>query len=274
MEAVLADITKRNAELGDLLEQRLSGTAFREDLDQVRHELVSVLERLGAASSSGAEIDYVQFENRFRGVGGELKERQRPYLQVLPPPSSAGRVLDVGCGRGEMLELLGETGHDAFGVDTDEGMVEECRRKGLNVVHDHAIALLERLANDSLKGVFCAQVVEHLLTSELHRFVELSFEKIRPGGVLVIETINPRSSFALGEHFYADPSHVRPVHPETLRFLCEEIGFSSVTMEELSPHPAWEMVSHLPRDDRMAEAVRSLVRSVFGYQDYSIIATK
>ena len=93
------------------------------------------------------------------------------------------------------------------------------------------------VADDSLKGIFCAQVVEHLITPELEQLIVLAHEKLQSGGVLVIETINPRSSYALGNHFYADTSHVRPVHPETLRFICEQVGFVSVELEERSPHP-------------------------------------
>ena len=91
---------------------------------------------------------------------------------------------------------------------------------------------------DALKGIFCAQVVEHLITPEMEELIRQSHRTLRKGGVLVIETINPRSSFALGNHFYADTSHVRPVHPETLRFICEQIGFTSVQLEERSPHPS------------------------------------
>ena len=115
-----------------------------------------------------------------------------------------------------------------------------CASKGLPVVLEDGIPFLSQTAQDSLKGVFCAQVVEHLMTPEMEELVRLAFRTLQAGGVLVIETINPRSSFALGNYFYADTSHVRPVHPETLRFICEQVGFTKVQLEERSPHPSLE----------------------------------
>jgi O-antigen chain-terminating methyltransferase len=172
-----------------------------------------------------------------------------------------------------MLELLREAGHDVLGLDPDSRMVEVCRAKNLSVVQADGIGWLERAEDESLKGIFCAQVIEHLLTSELERLTRLALQKLTRDGVLVVETINPRSLFALGNHFLADTSHIRPVHPETLRFICEQVGFSSVELEERSPHPMMELADHLPSGN-VGVAVEALVRSFFGYQDYVIVATK
>ena len=172
-----------------------------------------------------------------------------------------------------MVEALLEAGHEAIGVDMDSNMVATCEAKGLPVTKDNAIHFLEAASPGSLKGVFCAQVVEHLLTSELERFLQLSYQSLRPGGVLIVETINPRSLHALGNHFFADVSHVRPIHPETLRFLCEQIGFSKVDLEETSLHPLAQQADHLP-DGNLSEEVAALLRSVYGYQDYAIMATR
>jgi O-antigen chain-terminating methyltransferase len=172
-----------------------------------------------------------------------------------------------------MLELLVAAGYEAIGVDTDANMVELCRSKGLEVVQDDGIHYLELSESNSLRGIFCAQVVEHLLTSELERLVELAHEKLMPSAILVMETINPRSLFALGNHFFADVSHVRPVHPETLRFICEQIGFGTVELEERSLHPFMKTVDELPEGE-VGTALRELLQTVFGYQDYAIVATK
>jgi O-antigen chain-terminating methyltransferase len=245
----------------------------QEDMWALRKEVEGLLQRLGAASVAGADIDYVAFEDRFRGPASEVRTAQERYVGLFPPPEVPGIIVDVGCGRGEMLEVLQQAGHEILGADTDPGMIQVCRAKDLPVVREDGIRFLEHTEGDSLKGIFCAQVVEHLLTSEIEQFVRLAQQKLRPGGVLIVETINPRSLFALGNHFYADTSHVRPVHPETLRFICEQVGFRSAELEERSPHPMVELVDQLP-DNSVGTALEALLRSFFGYQDYVIIATK
>jgi O-antigen chain-terminating methyltransferase len=255
------------------VEDHLRAAASQNDVRVLRREVEVVLERLGAASAAGADIDYVAFEDRFRGSGIEVREAQERYLTLFPQPEEPGRIVDIGCGRGEMLELLLDAGHDVLGVEPDSGMIQVCLAKDLPVVQAEGISWLERTDDDSLKGIFCAQVVEHLLTTELERLIRLGLEKLKQGGVLVVETINPRSLFALGNHFYADTSHVRPVHPETLRFICEQVGFSSVQLEERSPHPIVELADQLPKS-KVGVAVEALLRGFFGYQDYVIVATK
>ena len=240
--------------------------------DDVR-SLIRESERSGASASSGAEIDYSAFEDRCRGSSEELRQAQEHYVTMFPPPDGSGKILDIGCGRGEMLEVLTEAGYDVLGVDLNAEMVGVCRSKGLPVVQDDGIHVLESTEDGSLRGIFCAQVVEHLLTSEMERFVQLAQRKLLPSGVLVVETINPRSLFALGNHFFADTSHVKPVHPETLRFICEQVGFSRVQLEERSPHPFMGVVKDLP-DDEVGVALGELLQNVFGYQDYAIVATK
>lgn len=231
------------------------------------------LERLGATGSSRVAIDYAEFEDRCRGSSEDLRKTQSHYLTMFPKPDGSGKVVDIGCGRGEMLEVLIEAGYDVAGVDLNDEMVEICRSKGLPVVKDDGIHFLEQIEDSSLRGIFCAQVVEHLLTSEVEQMMQLAYEKLLPGGVLVVETINPRSLYALGNHFFADTSHVKPLHPETMRFICEQVGFSQVQLDERSAHPLMGMTDELPADD-VGSAVGELVKSVFGYQDYAIVATR
>ena len=145
----------------------------------------------------GADIDYVAFEERFRGSSEDLTRSQQEYLKFFPPPDEPGLVVDVGCGRGEMVEVLTGAGHEAVGIDLDEGMVAVASAKGLAIEKAGALGWLEGKPDESLKGIFCAQVVEHLLTSELQRFIALAHQKLRTGGVLITETINPRSLHAL-----------------------------------------------------------------------------
>jgi 2-polyprenyl-3-methyl-5-hydroxy-6-metoxy-1,4-benzoquinol methylase len=251
----------------------LGRVAMQDEVRPLAQEVTALLDRLGAIGTSGANIDYAEFENCFRGDSDEVEQSQERYLSLFPPASEPGRIVDIGCGRGEMLALLQRDGQEVIGVDLDLGMVEICTSKGLPAVVDDGIRFLSQTENDSLKGIFCAQVVEHLITPEMEQLIVLALRSLRIGGVLVIETINPRSSFALGNHFYADTSHVRPVHPETLRFICEQIGFRTVLLEERSPHPALALANDLPGGS-VGDAVGALLESVFGYQDYVIVATK
>ena len=255
-----------------LQEVVLNGVAMQDDVRPLTREIKEILERLGAVGTAGADIDYVAFEDRFRGDQAEISRAQEQYLWRFPPPGEPGRIIDVGCGRGEMLALLEREGHEAVGVDPDPDMVEVCRDQGLQAVAGDGIHFLSQLPDASLKGIFCAQVVEHLTPPEMEQLVRLAHRTLRPGGVLVVETIDPRSSFALGHHFYADTSHVRPVHPETLRFICERMGFVRVELEERSPHPALALGADLP-EGTVGDAVKQLLEQVFGYQDYVIVAT-
>lgn len=275
------DIVRRQAvalriQIASLEQQPASETPPGVDAGELallHAEVSTLLERLGIPSSSGADVDYAGFEDRFRGDSANLKVLQQDYLNFFPPPEAIGKIVDIGCGRGEMVEVLIQAGYEALGVDMDTGMVETCEAKGLPVLQDNAIHYLEGASEGSLKGIFCAQVIEHLLTSEIERFLVLSLERLRPGGVLVVETINPRSLHALGNHFFADLSHVRPVHPETLRFLCEQVGYSKVDLQERSLHPLAERAEHLG-EVPLADEVAALLRGVYGYQDYAIVATK
>lgn len=259
--------------VADHIEGLVRDVATREELQILRKEVGAVLDRLGIESVNGADVDYEEFERRFRGSGAKVAAAQRRYLSLFPPPAFDGAIMDIGCGRGEMLRLLADEGHEVTGVDLDADMVQVCLDQGLPAVQGDGIHILVQTPPDTLKGVFCAQVVEHLLTSELEELVREAHRALRVDGVLVMETINPRSSFALGNHFYADTSHTRPVHPETLRFICEQVGFQRVQLEERSPHPSLEMRDDLPEDE-VGGAVRVLLESVFGYQDYVIVATK
>jgi O-antigen chain-terminating methyltransferase len=230
---------------------------------------------------------YVSFENQFRGSPDEIRTRLEAYL-----PRFQGRadVLELGCGRGEFLDLLRAHGISARGLDTNEAMVRETRARGLDAVRADALEYLSDLPDGSLGGVFAAQVVEHLPPDYLGRLVETAAHKLRAGGIIVLETINPTCWLAFFESYIRDFTHVRPLHPETLQFLLRVNGFQRVEIEFKSPVPETQRLEALPwrvtlpdpltQDavqavvDRMNAHAQTLNARLFGWQDYAVIGEK
>lgn len=234
---------------------------------------------------------YVAFENRFRGSTDEIRGRVGAYL---PHFEGAGDVLDVGCGRGEFLDLLGERGIRATGVDINHDMVELCRARGLEVVQGDALDHLERLDDGALGGLFAAQVVEHLEPSRLLAFLDAAHRKLRPGAPLVLETINVASWSAFFRSYVRDITHTRPVHPETLHFLVGTAGFCNAEIVYRSPYPEEEQLRQVEEppcagstdvaEDQATDFkriaavlnrnVETLNRLLFAEQDYAVVAER
>jgi SAM-dependent methyltransferase len=168
--------------------------------------------------------DYFAFESKMRGRTESVRERQQAYVDDF---RNAAPVLDVGCGRGEFLALLRDAGIDASGIDADADMVAYARGEGLDVAQADAVTFLDTLEDGSLGGIFMGQVVEHLPAGMLVRTLELAAQKLRAGGVLVAETINPLSPLAL-RNYFADLTHAQPLVPETLELLAKQSGFREV----------------------------------------------
>jgi SAM-dependent methyltransferase len=217
---------------------------------------------------------YAGFENRFRGSEEEVKKQQRDFVSYF---AKKGAVLDLGCGRGEFLELLRENGVDAAGVDSNSQMVEICLDKGLRCEKGDILEKLADREDGSLAGIFSSQVIEHLSPVQLKRLIELSYQKLGPSGVLVLETINPASVFTLVQVYYLDLSHQKPVHPQALKFMLEASGFEnvevkySVTLEN-------EQLKNLPgADERTALLNQNIDRLndlLFAPANYAAIAAR
>jgi 2-polyprenyl-3-methyl-5-hydroxy-6-metoxy-1,4-benzoquinol methylase len=167
---------------------------------------------------------YVAFEDRFRGSSDDIRARLLDYLPLF---EGASNVLDVGCGRGELLELLRERQIDARGIDVNDAMVEACRSRGLVAERADALTFVSQQPDASLGGLIAIQVVEHLEPAYLMQLIETAFHKLRPGAPLVLETINAACWTAFFESYIRDFTHVRPLHPETLRYLVQAGGFST-----------------------------------------------
>jgi O-antigen chain-terminating methyltransferase len=186
-----------------------------------------------AAGASDA-YKYVGFEDLFRGSEDEIRARMRDYVPVF---AGATDVLDVGCGRGELLALLKEAGIQARGLDLNHEMVEMCRQRGLDAAEGDALDYLGGLADESLGGLIASQVVEHFEPGYLVRFLETAYHKLRPGSKIVLETINPACWVAFFESYIRDLTHVRPLHPETLKFLLLSSGYATVDIVFRAPVP-------------------------------------
>jgi 2-polyprenyl-3-methyl-5-hydroxy-6-metoxy-1,4-benzoquinol methylase len=218
-----------------------------------------------AASSAPVEFafDYARFAERFRGSEEYVRAGQRFYL-----PFFAGRrdVLDIGCGRGEFLELMRETGVPARGIDLSQESVDVCRGKGLTAETADLFAYLADLPESSLDGIFSAQVVEHLPPERLPEMIRLAASRLDRGGVLAIETPNPECLAIFASHFYLDPTHTRPVPHALLSFYMEEFGMGSIEVHRRSPAvESMPALASLPEDFRAA---------FFGGLDYAIIGKK
>ncbi len=181
------------------------------------------------------DVTYVAFEDQFRGSDETIRERLRTYVPIF---AGASDVLDVGCGRGELLAALKEAGISARGVDTNGEMAAIARERGLAADQGDALTYLASQPDESIGGLIATQVVEHLEPPYLIRLLDTASRKLRPRAPIVLETINPACWLAFFSSYIRDLTHVRPIHPETLQFLLRAHGFERVEIRYAAPVPA------------------------------------
>jgi SAM-dependent methyltransferase len=272
--------------LVDALSERVDETAARAGEAERRgrelEERLLRLERRGggpgtvaAQPRQDAMPDYFAFESRMRAPTAEVRERQRPYVELL---AGCGPVLDLGCGRGELLLLLRDAGIAARGVDADSDMVAFARGEGVEVEQGDALAALEGMEDGTLGAVTALQLVEHLPPAVLVRLLELTGSKLRPGGMLLLETINPVSPAAL-RNYFADLTHAQPLVAETLELLVRGAGFPEVEVRFLNAPAERLREVELPAGGEwdaarsaLAANRRLLTEALFAPLDYAIVA--
>lgn len=276
-------------------DRAIGGSELREEIVRSRARVLEIqraVERLaaGPAAPSGggssptstgvAGANYLGFEDQFRGTREAIRRRQADYLPLF---AGARDVLDVGCGRGELLDLFREHGIAARGVDLNPAMVAACTERGLSAVAGDALAYLESLPDGSLGGLIALQVVEHLDPPVLVRFIETAFLKLRPGAPIVLETINAACWMAFFETYIRDLTHARPLHPDTLKYLVQAAGFQHADVRFRAPVEASDRLPTVPAPADhalapLAAAINAhadqLNARLFSTMDYAVIARR
>ncbi len=258
-------------------------TRFRADLERLKleyehrvdAELQLIRQRLqpGTAGQTGVPaihpglalppLDYSRLALRFRGAEEQVRAKQRAYLPYFAGCKS---VLDIGCGRGEFLELLREANVSALGIDASSDNTAACLGKGLAVRTADLFEYLSTVHKESLDGIFCSQLVEHLAPERVPAMIKACASRLAQGGVIVIETPNPECLAIFSTYFYLDPTHVRPVPWKLLEFYFQESGIATVEVRRSSP--AVESMTALEGlDARFRE-------EFFGGLDYAIVGRK
>ncbi len=268
MRAQHAEFTNSLNEAGQSIQNKLNHDLqeIKLDFERLIHNELRVIRQRGVSATplptaAATAMDYQAFSDRFRGSEDHVRDNQRFYAGRF-----AGQVLDIGCGHGEFLEVMRETGVEAKGIDLSEESVHYCLAKGLQVEQADLFPYLDGLADRSLDGIFSSQVVEHLPVNSIPKMIELCSAKLRQGGLIAIETPNPGCLAIFATHFYLDPTHVRPVPSQLLAFYLQESGFGSIEVVERFP-----AAESFPELNDLPETVRD---KFFGGQDYVIFGRK
>lgn len=215
-----------------------------------------------------------------RGTFEDITQRQAHYKALFM--NRPGRILDLGCGRGELLNMIRIEGFECWGAETDPDMAEAARSRGVHVEQLDALTALASVKPASLGGIFAGQVAEHLFPGELARLIRLARRQLAPGGIIILETVNVSSPAAFAKSFTRDLDHKLPLHPQYLKLLLESAGFANVELHCIAPFAENERPAPLPPAEELGigaearaalqERLDFLDQSLFGMQDYYVQA--
>lgn len=260
-------VLAQNQQMADFI----NATSVRlTEVAQVRENAVTVKEftdfrfRIGDLTEPQLDKLYADIEDRFRGTREEIKERFREYL---PYVKANAPVIDLGCGRGEWLELLGENGIDARGVERNPVQLETCRKYGLDVTEEDFLMYLKQVADGSTGAITGFHIIEHLSFNVLVALMDEVMRVLRPGGVVIFETPNPENIVVGSIYFYLDPTHRHPLPTELMEFLFKNRGFEEIQLLPLHP---WES-GRVAGEGELAERFNGYF---YGPMDYGIVGRK
>jgi SAM-dependent methyltransferase len=241
--------------------------------------LQTLLAREERAKEEARALDafYGAFEDRFRGDRAAVRARAEPYLELVREVgagTSEAPVIDLGCGRGEWLELLRDHGLIGRGVDNNRVFLEMCRGRGLEVIEGDAIENLRATPEASVGAVTSIHLVEHIPFERLIALLDEARRVLRPGGMILLETPNPENLWVAHHFFYMDPTHRNPIPPETLRFIVEARGFYGARIERLTVARELHAPPLLAEDVPGAASMNVLLASLNVAADYAVVARR
>jgi len=293
LAALLQELKRSDAEW------REQATQLREQATQLRGEasvqqqavasrtdvldetVAAILARQQAEDEAKAqtlgELDavYADFEEHFRGSRELIIERARPYLDWVREAGAGSEeapVLDLGCGRGEWLELLRDEQLHGSGVDLNRIFVDACHSRGLVVAHTDVLQALKALPPKRIGAITSMHLVEHLPFEVLMALLEESRRVLRPGGLLLLETPNPENLIVGSCTFYTDPTHRNPIPPDTLRWLVESRGFRDARIIRLHQDRGASLPERVPDDQPGAATLNAVAERFAEAPDYAIRA--
>ena len=267
VEHELRDILKQIRDhKRNIIDQQRRLTIFLEEARKRLPEPIATgqIENMLKESDHFLDAMYVTLEDRFRGTREDIKEKLKvylPYISTSKVGTKEAPILDVGCGRGEWLELLKENAYIAKGLDINRIMVDQCHELELDVIESDVIEYLRKQKSNIFGAITGFHIVEHLPLNTLITLFDESLRVLKPSGIVIFETPNPENLIVGACNFYLDPTHINPIPPSTLEFLIEARGFLNIKILRSRPMP-------FSFDNEMVQNL------LFGPTDYAVIGYK
>ena len=267
-EAIRSELERKEIVLKEKIEslnyQLSDMETLKVNLYPIFYEMLKGEERLPDAL-------YVEFENQFRGKREEIKERLSiyvPHLRKASKRTGTLLVLDLGCGRGELVELLKENGFLAMGVDSNSLMIRHCQELGLDVTEQDVVNYLKNQPTNLFSAITGVHLLEHLSFKEICSVLKEAYRVLVPGGIAIFETPNPENMIVATNHFHLDPTHRHLLPPNLLSFLIHSVGFNRSEVIRLHPY------NFLKKEETDVPGVKSILTLFNQAQDYSVICYK